>query len=118
MAGTPPNGSAPAYSDAEGGLIDIHAIRSTPVAPAFVSQSAPSYPLDEKKPELSPPNPPSFYAAPKEKEKEPVKAIVPTAPARASGKQKKKVSRWIIFKLWFNTYRYDVLFLWTIHALI
>lgn len=103
---TPPNDSAPAYSDAEGGLVDAHAIRATPVAPpAF--QSVPSYHSDEKKRDLSPPNPPNFYAQPKEKEKEneSAKAVVSAAPARSPAK-KKKVSRWVLWKLWFNTYRY------------
>ena len=107
-ARTPPNGSAPAYTDAEGGLVDIHSIRSAPTAtPAFISQSAPSYHIDEKKPELAPPNPPNFYSPPekeKQKEKEPVKAIVTAAPARGPPK-KKKVSKWVLWKLWFNTYR-------------
>lgn len=89
-------GNAPAYSDAERGLIDIHARPGT-VLPAFDSQ-APKYPTDEKKGELVPAN---FFPPPKEKESP--KAAAP-APARPTTK-KKKASKWVLWKLWFNTYR-------------
>lgn len=92
-------GSAPAYSDAEKGLIDIHEQRPGAVVPAFTPQ-APSYPVDEKK-ALS--TTVRVFPAPKEK-KEPAPAPTPAPPRPAA--KKKKVSKWILFKIWFNTYRY------------
>lgn len=32
-------------------------------------------------------------------------AVIPARPARPAPKSKKKVSKWILFTLWFNTYR-------------
>ena len=89
--------SAPSYSDAEKGLVDIHEQRPVGAAPVFSGQ-APSYPTDEKKALVSA----NFFPPPKEKEK-PAAAAQP--PARPPAKKKKKVSKWILFKLWFNTYR-------------
>lgn len=81
---------APAYSDAEKGLLDA------PRQPEAV------YPKDEKKDlyrdekkELSATN----TVAISEVKKDP-------RPAKPPSKPKKKVSKWILWQLWFNTYRY------------
>lgn len=89
-------GNAPAYNDAEKGMIDIHAPHPTAAAPAFVSQ-APTYPLDEKKADLATT---ALYQPSKEKKDLAVAQVKPVA------KKKKKVSKWILFKIWFNTYRF------------
>ena len=92
-------GDAPAYNDAERGLVDVHAIQSATAVPAFNASQAPGYSLDEKK-ALGSPN---FFPPPKEKESA-AKTTVTVAPRPAA--KKKKVSKWILWKLWFNTYRY------------
>ena len=92
------DGNAPAYSDAERGLVDIHAPRPATALPAFtVSQQAPSYALDEKKVDLT--SPPLFSTS--EKKREPPAAVAP----KPAGKKKQKVSKWTLWRLWFNTYR-------------
>lgn len=90
------DGSAPAYSDAEKGFIDIHAPHPTATVPSFETAKALTYP-DEKKVD---PSAPSLFPPPKEKKDTPA-----APPVKAAPKKKKKVSRWILWKLWFNTYR-------------
>ncbi|KAL5529069.1 hypothetical protein ACEPAG_5043 [Sanghuangporus baumii] len=102
-------GSAPAYSDAEKGLIDVHEQRPGALVPAFAPQT-PSHPVDEKKALTTV----SVFPAPKEK-KEPIPTPAP-APARPAAK-KKKVSKWILFKIWFNTYRKFFTFVVTLNAI-
>lgn len=94
----PTNANAPAYSDAEKGLIDVHAPHPTATVPvsAFNAQ-APSYPLDEKKVDLSSP---TLFPPPKEKKETPS-----APPAKPAPKKKKKASKWVLWRLWFNTYR-------------
>ena len=89
------NNSAPSYGDAEKGMIDVNA-HGTVVVPTFPKQS-PDYPLDEKKPSYEPA---SKFEPPKEKKDTPA-----PPPAKPTPKPKKKVSKWILWKLWFNTYR-------------
>ena len=88
MSDTTPQGAAPAYSEAENGTL------SSPKA---------AYPKDEKKPvyfdekkgvEVA------TYPVPEKKDSPPPR------PAKPAPKPKKKVSMWILWQLWFNTYRY------------
>lgn len=92
------DGNAPAYNDAEKGLIDVHSPRPATALPAFntVSQ-VPSYPLDEKKADLTSPT----LFSPPEKKREPPAAVAP----KPAGKKKQKASKWTLWRLWFNTYR-------------
>lgn len=83
----PPKGAAPAYDEAEKGALDVH-IR--PVEVAF---------NDEKKDltvtQVLPVSPPVKEAQP--------------PPAKAPGKPaKRKISRWILWQLWYDMYRYGV----------
>lgn len=55
----------------------------------------PAYPRDEKPREITPPQ----YLEVK-------KGEAKDAPRKPTPKPKKKVSKWILLKLWFNTYRY------------
>ena len=83
-----PEGNAPAYNDAERGVIDIH----------LAGAQAPKYPMDEKKAD---PGAVTVFPAPKEKESA---AVAP--PAKPSPPKKKKASLWTRWRLFFNTYRY------------
>ena len=87
MSDTTPQGAAPAYSEAEKGGID---------SPKAV------YPKDEKKPIYLDEKRAVDVAAYPVPEKKDTPA---TRPAKPAPKPKKKVSKWIIWKLWFNTYR-------------
>ncbi len=96
---------APAYNDAEKGLIDPHAMRQSEVP--LVIPPLLSFPQDEKNQEekkmefASPPFPLS-------QEKVALAAAAPPKIAKPVAKPKKKVSKWILWKLWFNTYRFVV----------
>jgi len=104
------DGNAPAYNDAERGLIDVHAPRPTTALPAFTTVSqVPSYPLDEKKADLTSP---ALYAPP-EKKKEPPAAVAP----KPAGKKKQKVSKWTLWRLWFNTYRKFFTFVFSLNVI-
>lgn len=99
---TPTDATVPAYSDAEKGLIDIHAPHPTTTVPASAfSAHTTSYPLDEKKADLTSP---TLFPPPLEKKEAPPPA------AKPSPKKKKKASKWVLWRLWFNTYRFVVLF--------
>ncbi|KAI0685486.1 hypothetical protein BC835DRAFT_1421190 [Cytidiella melzeri] len=84
----PPRDAAPAYSEAEKGLLDVPALPKA------------AYPKDEKK-------------DPFMDEKKGVVAVTTVGvpekkdarPAKPPSKPKKKVSKWILWQLWFNTYR-------------
>jgi len=103
-----PDGNAPAYSDAEKGLIDIHSGNSVTAVPDFSAAKTLSFP-DEKKVDLS--APPPLFSPLKEKKDTPA-----APPARSGPKQKKKVSKWVLWKLWFNTYRKLFTFVFCINA--
>lgn len=82
----PPKDAAPAYSEAEKGALDVQ-IR--PVEVAF---------NDEKK-DLTVTQVIPVPSAPPKKES-------PAAPAKTAGKPaKRKVPKWILWQLWYNTYR-------------
>ena len=89
-------GNAPAYSvsDAEKGLSDNPSFRTNAQGVIF-----------EKKPEYSPR---ADLANVKEKENEKaVVTVISAGPPKTSSKAKKKASKWTLWRLWFNTYRYD-----------
>jgi hypothetical protein len=79
-SGPAENGATPVYNDPEKGTLDIVSPRSV---------VAPFYPQDEKMRLTH--NPPTLKK--------------PSAPAKPAPKRKARASRWIIFTLWFNTYR-------------
>ena len=93
---SPAENKAPAYNDAEKGLIDVNTAGAAPLA-VPLTQQAPKYQADEKKADLTAP---VLFPLPKEKKETPS-----APPAKPSPKKRKKVSKWILFKLWFNTYR-------------
>ena len=79
---SPPEGTAPAYDAAEKGTLDVH------TGPSSVATLA----LNEKVD--------ATLAVSKEVQVVPIpKPPAPKPPA-------KKVSKWILWQLWFNTYRY------------
>lgn len=82
-----PEMAAPAYDDAEKGL------HETPQHQMAVVQY--DYPKDKKDPNLITPTVIPAPSPPK-----------PSAPKPVS--KRRKVSNWIVFQLWFNTYRYVV----------
>ncbi len=89
MSSTPsPRGAAPAYDEAERGTHD-----TVTVFPD--EKKALTFPADEKK-DLFPNEKKDVFAAPQVK-KDPYMA--------PKGGKKKKVSKLILFKLWYNTYR-------------
>lgn len=84
---------APAYSEAEKGLLDVPSRPQT------------AYPKDEKKnlfPDEKKEDVAANSVAVVELKKE-------TRPAKPPPKPKKKASKWILWQLWFNTYRYGYL---------
>ena len=84
-------GAAPAYDDAEKGTHE------------HIRQVQPSYPADEKKDPFANEKGPAVTAlAVPATKKEPTAAL----PPKPAPKPKKKVSMWILWQLWFNTYRY------------
>ncbi|EMD38610.1 hypothetical protein CERSUDRAFT_153590 [Gelatoporia subvermispora B] len=94
-------GAAPAYDAAERGVLDIHSRPTDLVFPDEKKEL--SYPKDEKK-----------DLFPKDEKKElsvatvfpvPAKKDSYVAPKPAAKGPKKKVSNWILIKLWYNTYR-------------
>jgi hypothetical protein len=96
-------GNAPAYSDAEKGLVvDVNVGTN---APTFTLPPALPYGADEKRPDLAPP---AVFSPPKDiKEKEkPTPAAAPSA--KPAPKKRKKASLWVRWRIWFNTYRYGV----------
>ena len=97
----PVEGNAPSYNDAERGLVDVHTAKPVTTVAALPTSEAPSYSTDEKKAAIGSAN---FFPPPKEKDSA-TKTTV-TVAARPSPKKKKKVSKWILWKIWFNTYRY------------
>ena len=83
-----PRGAAPAYDDAEKGTLDkvtVYPVEKKPL----------SFPADEKK-DLFPNEKKDVIPAPQVK-KDPY--------AAPKGGKKKKVSKVILVKLWYNTYR-------------
>lgn len=97
MSGTPRD-AAPAYSEAEKGTLEMP--RTMEIA----------YPKDEKK---------NIFPDEKKDNADvttlPVSELKKDAPAavnrpKAPAKPKRKVSKWILWQLWFNTYRYAALF--------
>lgn len=81
----------PAYSDAEKGTLEPLSISVHNVQPL-------SYSEDKKT--LVDVAPPKFVDV---KQSLPATAVIKAA--KASPKPKRKVSKWILFQLWFNTYR-------------
>ena len=83
------------HSDAEKGLIDAYSMRqadTTVVVSSQLSRPLGEKERDEKRQELVP-------ALPYTKEKEAPIVAKPVV------KPKKKVSKWVLWRLWFNTYR-------------
>ncbi|KAI0262918.1 hypothetical protein BC834DRAFT_971733 [Gloeopeniophorella convolvens] len=86
-----PDGAAPAYDDAEKGTLEVHSRQIAPAPPTEYK--------DEKKDN-------SMLVSTKE--------VVPATKAAAKpAAKKKKVSKWILWKLWFNTYRKLFTFVFT-----
>lgn len=91
-----PQGAAPAYSEAEKGTLD------TP-RPMEVA-----YPKDEKK-EIYPDEKSGAVTVNTFAVSE-LKKDAGARPTKPPPKPKKKVSKWIVWQLWYNTYRYEPVF--------
>jgi len=97
-----PRGAAPAYDAAERGVLDIHN-RPSELTLRDEKKDV-SYPKDEKK-EIYPDEKrdlavTTVYSVPATK-----KDSYVAPPKPAAKPPKRKVSKWILFKLWYNTYR-------------
>lgn len=90
MSSQIPKGPAPAYDDAEKGVLDVHV---TPVKLAYNEKKALPLPVNEKKDATVA----TVFPVSEKKEAAP--------PKPASKPKKKKVSNWIIVQLWYNMYR-------------
>lgn len=88
-----PRDAAPAYSEAEKGTLEMP--RAMELA----------YPKDEKKQLFPDEKKGDVGVAITELKKD---SPAPVNRPKAPPKPKKKVSKWILWQLWFNTYRYDV----------
>ncbi|KAH8117533.1 hypothetical protein DFH11DRAFT_1741517 [Phellopilus nigrolimitatus] len=76
-------GYVPGYSDAERGLVDIHARHPVTAVPSFINSRA-LYPVDEKRADLTAP---TLFPSPQEKE-----SFAAARPAKPVAAKKKKVS--------------------------
>ena len=83
-----PRDAAPAYSEAEKGLLEVPRLPEA----AYPKDEKKDPFRDEKKGDVAI----STVAIPEKKD---------TRPAKPPPRPKKKVSKWIIWKLWYNTYR-------------
>lgn len=96
-------GAAPAYDDAEKGTHDA----PRPVQPAFPSEEKKDPFVNDEKTAVAV----AAFELPSSKE-------TPAPAAKPAPKPKKKVSKWIVWTLWFNTYRSDFIetyYPWTYH---
>lgn len=87
----PPNDAPNAYDEAERGTQEVHSRSTTPTTVAAPGS------ISEKMVGGKEANPSSFVSS----------EVVPVGNASTPGPPaNKKVSRWILWRLWFNTYRY------------
>jgi hypothetical protein len=86
------NGVAPDYQDAEKGTLEPLSTKSIP---------SPNNSRGEKEPKEFL----NVFPAPGVNVPTLKKESLPTGPTKPAPKAKLKVSKWILFKLWFNTYR-------------
>jgi hypothetical protein len=87
----PPNGVPNAYDEAERGTQEAHSGPPTVSAPRLIEEKM----VDVKEAKSS-----VVVSS------EVVPVPVNNAPASKPPAKKRKVSKWILWKLWFNTYRY------------
>ncbi|CAL1704143.1 unnamed protein product [Somion occarium] len=90
---TSPTGAAPAYDDAERGTVEIS--RPAPV----------SYPQEKKENTFADDEKKAMTVTALEVPATKEKASLTAAPKAPAKKPKKKTSKWILWQIWFNTYR-------------
>lgn len=94
--------AAPAYDDAERGTLEV--VRPAPVSPVSYPSDKKEDPFKDEKKAIATVT--AVEPLPSSKEK--AADAAPAPRALAAKKPKKKVSKWIIWQLWFNTYRFVV----------